>query len=89
MQQSTIYKNLDLKQALSSNRVLGLWRLMSGFQWIYIGAIVTLAIATLAKTLTYILLEYFVDDVLNTILPDCAGFRWSVRFSGSFHFPEW
>jgi ATP-binding cassette subfamily B protein len=37
---------------------------MSGFHWIYIGAIVTLAIATLAKTLTYILLEYFVDDVL-------------------------
>jgi ATP-binding cassette subfamily B protein len=64
MQSSAIYKDLDLKAALSSNRLIGLWRFMQGFRGLYVAAIVTLAIATLAKTLTYLLLEYFVDDVL-------------------------
>jgi ATP-binding cassette subfamily B protein len=64
MQESTIYQNLDLKQSLSSNWLVGLWRLMGGFQAIYTGAILALAVATLGRTLTYVLLEYFVDDVL-------------------------
>ncbi|MCB9076663.1 MAG: ABC transporter ATP-binding protein [Anaerolineaceae bacterium] len=64
MQNSTIYPNLDLKQALSSNRLVGLWRFMGGFHWLYLGAIVSLAVATAAKTLSYYLLQYFVDDVL-------------------------
>ncbi|MCB0169784.1 MAG: ABC transporter ATP-binding protein [Anaerolineae bacterium] len=64
MQNSTIYPNLDLKQALSSNRLVGLWRFMGGFHWLYLGAIVSLAVATAAKTLSYFLLQYFVDDVL-------------------------
>jgi len=64
MQESMIYKNMDLKQSLSSNWLIGLWRLMGGFQAIYTGAILALAVATLGRTLTYILLEYFVDDVL-------------------------
>lgn len=64
MQNSTIYSNLDLKQSLSNNRLIGLWRFMSGFHWIYLGAIISLALATGAKTLSYYLLQYFVDDVL-------------------------
>ncbi len=64
MQDSTIYPQLDLKQTLATNRVLGLWRLMGGFRWIYGGAILSLSIATVARTLTYLLLQYFVDDVL-------------------------
>ncbi len=59
-----IYPALDLKETLSSNRVVGLWRLMKGFRWLYALAILTLAISTLAKTGTYLLLQYFVDDLL-------------------------
>ncbi|MCB0197693.1 MAG: ATP-binding cassette domain-containing protein, partial [Anaerolineae bacterium] len=64
MQNSTIYPNLDLKRSLSNNRLVGLWRFMGGFHWVYLGAIISLGLATGAKTLSYYLLQYFVDDVL-------------------------
>jgi ATP-binding cassette subfamily B protein len=62
--QHSIYSPLDLKQMLSSKRLLSLWRLLSGFHWVYLGAIASLALATAARSLTYLLLQYFVDDVL-------------------------
>jgi ATP-binding cassette subfamily B protein len=65
MDKHPIYPPLNIKKSLSSKRMLGLWRLMGGFYWVYLGAIATLAIATLAKTLTYPLLQYFIDDVLT------------------------
>ncbi len=65
MQRSVIYPSLDLKKTVSPNRLVGLWRMMGGFRLIYLGAIVSLSIATVAKTSTYLLLRYFVDDVLG------------------------
>ena len=64
MEQSTIFPSLDLKESVSTNRLVGLWRLMGGFRLIYLGAIVSLSIATVAKTLTYLLLRYFIDEAL-------------------------
>ncbi|MGW8143677.1 MAG: ABC transporter ATP-binding protein, partial [Anaerolineales bacterium] len=46
------------------NRFEGMWRLLHGYRWIYIGAIVGVGISALARTGTYLLLGYFVDDVL-------------------------
>ncbi len=54
----------DLKQALSSSRLVGLWRLMSGFRLKYLGANLSLGISALNKTATYLLLRYFVDHSL-------------------------
>ncbi len=59
-----LYPEVDLKQTLSSRRLVGLWGMMKGFRLIYLIAIFCLAIATLAKTLTYLLLGYFVDELL-------------------------
>lgn len=64
MQRSSIYSPLDLKAALSENRLIGLWRLIAGFRWIFISAIVSLAIATAARSGSYLLLQHFVDDAL-------------------------
>lgn len=64
MLQHSLYPPLDLKQTVPSNRLLGLWHLMKGFRLLYLGAAICLGLATLAKTLTYLLLQYFVDDVL-------------------------
>jgi ATP-binding cassette subfamily B protein len=64
MEQSTFFPSLDLKKTVSSNRLVGLWRLMGGFRLIYLGAIASLSIATVAKTLTYLLLRYFIDEAL-------------------------
>jgi ATP-binding cassette subfamily B protein len=57
----------DLKNAVSENRLQGLWRILTGFRLIYAGAIISLAIATAAKTTTFLLLAYFVDTVLVNV----------------------
>ncbi len=51
----------DLKNAVTRNRLLGLWRMMIGYRSYYVGATLALAVAALAKTSTFMLLRYFVD----------------------------
>lgn len=92
MQQSILYPPLDLKKTLSSNRLLGLWGLMKGFRLTYLGAILSMAVATTAKTLTYLLLAYFVDKVLIQTQPSvpfyliALGFVGLAVFQGGFTF---
>lgn len=64
MQEENIYRDLDLKQTLAANRLVGLWRLLGGFHWLYLSAIGALGLATAAKTVSYYLLQYLVDDIL-------------------------
>lgn len=63
-------KKLDLKNLLDEKRLKGLWNLMSGYQGLYVGAMLYQAVAALAKSGTYLLLEYFVD---NFLLAQTAG----------------
>ena len=55
----------DLQDALTENRLLGLWRIMTGFRGLYFGAAASMGVAATAKTATYFLLRFFVDDVLG------------------------
>jgi ATP-binding cassette subfamily B protein len=66
----------DLRRALSPNRLLGLWRLMTGYHWHYAAATAALAVGALAKTATYLYLRYFADNVLGeaTLLPSLPWF---------------
>jgi len=63
---------------------------MTGFRWPYLGATLSQAIAALAKTSTYLLLRYFVDNVLgqaafDKLLPSVAlGFIGLAAVEGSF-----
>jgi ATP-binding cassette, subfamily B, bacterial len=59
----------DLKQAVSENRLRGIWRMMSGFRLIYLGAALSQGFAAAAKTGTYLMLRYFVDNVLGAGRP--------------------
>lgn len=59
------YQEFDVSSALSKNRLLGLWRLLSGFRLAYFTAVVCLGIAAVSKTLTFLLLRYFIDDILG------------------------
>jgi len=92
MQGSEIYRPLDIKNTVASNRLVGIWRLMGGFHWIYIAAIASLSIATLAKTLSYVLLQYFVDEALvqdSMVTPlylFALGFVGLAVFQGAFTF---
>lgn len=66
------YLNYDLKNAIAANRLAGLWRLMTGFRWKYAGATLSLGIAALSKTATYLLLRYFVDSYFGDGTPQVA-----------------
>ena len=55
----------DLQNAISKNRFNGLWRMLSGYRWNYVGATVSMAFAATAKTVTYLMLAYFIDTVLG------------------------
>jgi ATP-binding cassette subfamily B protein len=82
----------DLRQALSPNRLVGLWRMMSGYQWQYLVANLCLGVAALAKTCTYLLLGYFIDHfftVDNTTIPlvvIALGFVGLAFIEGGFTF---
>ncbi|NWF65525.1 MAG: ABC transporter ATP-binding protein, partial [Chloroflexi bacterium] len=56
--------SFDFRTALHENRLLGLWRSMSGFHLTYFAAAIALALSALAKTSVYLLLRFFADDVL-------------------------
>ncbi len=56
--------DLDLREAISSNRWVGLWRLMRGYQLDYAFATLMQGISAYAKTVTYLLLSYFVDHYI-------------------------
>ncbi len=58
-------REYDFSQAFTSNRIKGLWRMMSGFRLQYAGATISLAIAASSKTATFLLLRYFIDQVLG------------------------
>ncbi len=68
--------SFDVKTTLSSNRLLGLWRMMAGFRPAYLGALLTLGLATTAKTATAFLLRYLVDDVLGAGRIDTGPLPW-------------
>ena len=82
----------DLKNAISANRVRGLWRMMTGYHGAYLAATASLAVAATAKTATYLLLRYFVDAVLGqgrggaTLALIALGFLGLAAFEGGFSF---
>jgi len=55
----------DFRKTLQKNRLKGLWQIMADYRLPYAGATAALAVSALAKTTTYLLLRYFVDDVLT------------------------
>ncbi len=59
----------DFRQALTKNRLQGLWRMMIDFRLPYIAATFALAVSAVAKTITYLLLRNFADTILGTIKP--------------------
>ena len=61
---SILDKPYDLKEAVSPNRLVGLIRLLTGFRLRYLAAIITLGIGATAKTVSFLLLAYLVDEVL-------------------------
>lgn len=55
---------IDPRVVTAANPLIGLWRLMKGFRWVYVIATLTLGIGAVAKTGSFLLLQRLVDDVL-------------------------
>lgn len=62
---TALVQNFDFRQALNQNRLIGLWRMMSGYRLPYTAATISLAISAVSKTTTYLLLRYFADTILG------------------------
>jgi ATP-binding cassette subfamily B protein len=80
----------DFQYIISESRLRGLWGLLAGFRLTYAGAIVTLGVATAARTATFLLIGYLVDEVLTrsdllNVLPLIAlGFIFLALVQGGF-----
>ena len=89
MSQQTTF---DLRTTLSEKRIVGLWRMLTGFRLRYGGAILSLTLSTSAKTATFFLIRYLVDDVIrrpdiSRLLPWVAfGFLSLALAEGGFTF---
>ncbi len=92
MTASTTQPSYDLKNTLTPNRLVGLWRMMTGFKLVYLGATLGLSIATVARTGTAYLIRYLIDEALprddfGGDLPFIAlGFVGLALVQGSFTF---
>ncbi len=86
------YYDLDLSKTLSKKRLLGLLRLMKGYHWLYIGATLALAVATVARTGIYLVLRRFVDEVIiggeygSTLVVVILSFIGLALLQGAFTF---
>ena len=87
----------DFRKALDKNHLRGIWKMMVDYRLPYFGATLSLAVSALAKTLTYLLLRYFADDVLTqgkyinnsltgTFLWIAVGFVGLAAVEGAFSF---
>jgi len=65
MSSSASATEYDLKKAIRSNRLAGLWNMMAGFRWPYVMATTGLALAAASRAVSSFLLRYFVDVVLT------------------------
>ncbi len=87
---STNNRTYDLQNTISQNPLIGIWRLMHGYHLPYLGANGCLAFAAIFKVSMFLLLRYFVDNVLGKpingqILPIiAAGFVLIAVMEGIF-----
>ena len=76
----TAQTNMDLKEAITENRFVGIFKLLKGYGWLYFGAIIGVGVAAVARTGTYLLLGYFVDEVLGSGGSEFTPFQIAVGF---------
>lgn len=90
MSASPVTQEYDLKNAVSANRFAGLWRMMTGYRLVYLGATASQALSAVIKTSTFLLLRYLVDNILGVpertyLIPYIAlGFVFLAGFEGGF-----
>ncbi len=62
--QPTKQAEFDLKQTVGIGKLRGFWRLMTGFRSTYLVSTVSMGIAAIMNTVTFLLLRYFIDHYM-------------------------
>jgi len=62
---SSEFDRFDLKDTVSDKRLVGLWCMTAGYRLPYLGAVAGVGVAAVLRIGTYLLLRYFVDDILG------------------------
>ncbi len=92
MNTTETYLDYDLKNVITKGKIKGLWRMMHGYHWKYLGAVISLGISAGAKTSTYLLLSYFIDSYFvseqksMSLVMIAAGFVLLASLEGGFSF---
>jgi ATP-binding cassette subfamily B protein len=73
---------MNLQEAITKKRFVGLWRLLRGYRWLYLGAVLCIGVAAIARTGTYLLLGLFVDEVLVSETSPYTPFQVALGFVG-------
>ncbi|MFN2136776.1 MAG: ABC transporter ATP-binding protein [Candidatus Promineifilaceae bacterium] len=60
------YETYDLKETVTKNRVVGLWRMLNGYRRQIIAATVAIGLASVFQVSTFYLIRYFTDEVLGS-----------------------
>ena len=56
---------VDLKSAVHKNRLVGLWRVMAGFRWLYAGAMLAIVLGAFMRVYYYRVVQYVIDTVIE------------------------
>ena len=85
----------DLKEAVSENRLVGLWRMLNGYRGLFVAATVAIGLAAVFQVCTFYLIRYFTDEVLGSeedllrqLVLVAAGIVGLALLQGLFTFPE-
>ena len=70
----------DFREAISENRLKGLWQVMAGYHLSYGGAVAAQSVSALAKTATFLLLRFFADLVTGNAKPISNDFGLTFLF---------
>ncbi len=73
---------LDLKKVVDKNRLVGLWKMMAGFRWFYVGAVIAMAVGASMRSLTFKLVQFVVDEVFTKGLYRDKLFLFGLGFVG-------
>ena len=90
MQDNSARTTYDLQNILVESKPKALWRILTGYRFIYLMAVMAAGLAALGRTGVYYLLRYFIDDVLQVeanqwLIPwIAAGFIAVAVFQGFF-----
>lgn len=63
--EATKYNDYDLRNILHKRKLIGIFRIMKGYEFKYIVATIAISLSSMARTSQYFILKYFIDDYLT------------------------